>query len=219
MRPARPDLARQRPYVSSDRSDAASVGGIPRRRAPARAQRLDATAGPDRLAAVDAVRLAVGVFVGTHGVQGELRLQLWTDAPDHLREISQVWVGDEEQPRQLTGFRPADDRALVSLAGVGNVETARTFVGQRLLIAGADAQPLAEGELFLYQLVGLTVVTDDGETLGTIADVMETGANDVLVIRPAAGGADILYPHHREFVAGVDLAAGTMTVRRLDYYN
>lgn len=159
------------------------------------------------------------MFVGTHGVEGELRLQLWTDASDHLRKITRVWVGDEEQPRRLNGFRPAGDRALIRLAGVGDVETARTFVGQRLLIAGADAQPLAEGELFLYQLVGLTVVTDDGETLGTISDVMETGANDVLVIRPAAGGADILYPHHSEFVTGVDLDAGTMTVRRLDYYN
>lgn len=213
LRPARPDAGRQQPYQPAGDAPTSLNRG-----APTRTQRLDATAGLDRLAAIDAVRLAVGQVVGTHGVQGEMKLALWTDTPEHLRQVAQVWVGDEPSPRRLTSMRLTGDRALIRLAGVGNVETARTFVGQRLLIAGADAQPLVEGELFLYQLVGLTVVTEDGETLGTIADVMETGANDVLVIRPAGGG-DILYPHHREFVTGVDLDAGTMTVRRLDYYN
>lgn len=184
---------------------------------PFRTRRLEETQGPDLDADVGSVRLAVGVFVGVHGVRGELKLQLWTDAPDHLRTVQRVWVGEERQPRRMAGFRSTRDRGLVRLSGVGTPEVARTMVGQRLFISGADARPLDDNELFLYQLVGLRVVTESGEPIGTIGDVIETGANDVLVIRPDEGGPDILYPHHHDFVVGVDLAAKTMTVRPLDF--
>ena len=186
---------------------------------PFRTRRLEETQGPDLDAEVEAVRLAVGVFVGVHGVRGELKLQLWTDAPDHLHTVKRVWVGEERAPRRLVGFRSTRDRGLVRLSNVMTPEVARTMVGQRLFIAGADARPLDENELFLFQLVGLRVVTESGEAIGTIGDVIETGANDVLVIRPEEGGQDVLYPHHRDFVVGVDLAARTMTVRPLDFLN
>lgn len=194
-------------------------GGPTPRPQPFRNRRLEETPGPQPDQAPDQVRLAVGVIVGIHGLKGELKLQLWTDTPAHLQQVRRVWVGEEREARRLTGVRLTPDRALIRLGGVGTPETARTFVGQQLFIAGSDARPLDEGELFLYQIVGLRVVTESGETLGTIADVMETGANDVLVIRPEEGGADVLFPHHRDFVLGVDLDAGTMTVRQLDYLN
>ncbi len=186
---------------------------------PFRTRRLEETQGPDLDAEVDAVRLVVGVFVGVHGIRGELKLQLWTDAPEHLHTVKQVWVGDEVQPRRIVGFRSTRDRGLVRLSNVLTPEIARTMVGQRLYISGADARPLDDNELFLFQLVGLKVVTEGGESIGTIGDVIETGANDVLVIRPDEGGQDVLFPHHRDFVVGVDLAAKTMTVRPLDYLN
>ena len=186
---------------------------------PFRTRRLDETEGPERDADVGQVRLAIGVIVGVHGIRGELRVQLWTDAPEHLRTVKQVWVGAERDPRRLAGVRFVKDRGLVRLSGVGTPEVARTMVGQRLFIAGRDARPLEENELFLYQLVGLRVRLESGEPVGEIVDVIETGANDVLVIRPGEGGPDVLYPHHRDFVVGVDLAAGTMTVRPLDFLN
>lgn len=186
---------------------------------PFRTRRLEETQGPDLDAEVRAVRLAVGVFVGVHGIQGELKLQLWTDAPEHLGTVKRVWVGDEVQPRRIVGFRSTRDRGLVRLSNVLTPEVARTMVGQRLFISGADARPLDENELFLFQLVGLRVITESGEVIGTIGDVIETGANDVLVIRPDEGGPDVLFPHHRDFVVAVDLAAKTMTVRPLDYLN
>lgn len=186
---------------------------------PFRTRRLEETAGPERDAEVESVRLAVGVLVGVHGIRGELKIQLWTDAPDHLRKVQQVWIGAEREPRRLSGVRFIKDRGLIRLSGVGAPEVARTMVGQRVFIAGTDARPLDENELFLYQLVGLRVIQEDGEVVGAIVDVIETGANDVLVIRPPEGGQDVLFPHHREFVIGVDLAAGTMTVRPLDYLN
>ena len=186
---------------------------------PFRTRRLEETPGPDRDASVDQVRLAVGVIVGVHGLRGELRLQLWSDAPEHLRTVRSVWIGAERSPRRLVGIRFTGDRALIRLSGVGTPEVARTMVGQRVYIAGRDARPLDENELFLYQLVGLKVSLESGESVGEIVDVIETGANDVLVIRPSEGGQDVLYPHHRDFVTGVDLEAGTMTVRPLDYLN
>lgn len=200
------------------RTGAAATPPAPRPE-PFRTRRLEETPGPNREADVDSVRLAIGVLVGVHGIRGELRIQLWTDAPEHLRNVRKVWIGAERAPRWLSGVRFIKDRGLIRLSGVGTPEVARTMVGQRVFIAGADARPLDENELFLYQLVGLRVIQEDGEAVGEIVDVIETGANDVLVIRPPEGGQDVLFPHHRDFVVGVDLAAGTMTVRPLEYLN
>lgn len=187
--------------------------------APFRTRRLEETTGPNPDAAPEEVRLVVGVIVGVHGIRGELKVQLWTDAPDHLRNVRLVWVGGERAQRRMSGVRINRDRALIRLSGVTTPEIGRTFVGQNLYISGKDARPLDDGELFLYQLVGLKVQTEAGEPVGTSVDVIETGANDVIVIRPTEGGPDILHPHHRDFVLGVDLAAGTMTIRLLDYLN
>lgn len=225
FRPVRPRAVG--PTRTAPRKRAPSAGSVPNaatvrpapRPEPFRTRRLEETEGPDRDTDVAQVRLAVGVIVGVHGLRGELKLQLWTDSPEYLRTIRNVWVGAERNPRRLSGVRYIKDRGLIRLSGVGTPEVARTMVGQRVFIAGQDARPLDENELFLYQLVGLQVITEAGDPIGAIVDVIETGANDVLVVRPPEGGQDVLYPHHRDFVVGVDLEAGTMTVRPLDFLN
>jgi 16S rRNA processing protein RimM len=148
-----------------------------------------------------------------------MKLDLWTDSPEHLRNVKRIWLDDEVTPRERAGDRFQDGRALIRIAGITTPEQARELTGKVVRISGEDAEPLGEGEYYLFQLIGLKVITEDGEEIGTVTDLMETGANDVLVITPSAGGPDVLYPLHPEFVLSVDPPGGTILVRRLEYAN
>lgn len=161
------------------------------------------TAGPVPGSPVDEVRLTVGVIGGTHGVRGELKLKLLTDHPEHLTTVKQVFLGESDEPTRLLGVRFHGEGALIRLDGVTSPEAGKRFGGLKVRIAGADARPLEEGEYFLFQLIGLSAVTSDGAALGTVTDMIETGAHDVLVITPKAG-ADILVPNHPRFVLDID---------------
>ena len=94
----------------------------------------------------------------------------------------------------------------------------KQFVGLPLRISGLDARPLAADEYFLYQIIGLEARDEAGNRLGRVTDLIETGANDVLVITPDDGGADILLPSHPDVVVAMEPAAGHIVVRPLRYY-
>jgi len=163
------------------------------------------------------VRLVVGTIVGTHGIHGELKVLLTTDEPDHLKTIKRVYVGDEQNPRRVLGVRFHDRFALMRLRGIPTPEAGAEFRGQQVRIAGTDARPLAPGEFYLYQLIGLAVVDESGQPVGTVTDIMETGANDVLIVAPVGGGPDQLYPNHPNVVLDINPEDGKLVVRPLVY--
>jgi 16S rRNA processing protein RimM len=163
------------------------------------------------------VRLAIGVVIGTHGVQGELKVRLTTDDPEHLAQIKHVFVSDEPQPRRINGFRIHGIDGLFRLKGISTPEAAAQFKGATLRIAGADARPLEPGEFYIYQLIGLNAFDESGAPIGVVSDILETGANDVLVISPPDGGPDQLVPNHPDVVLNVDPKAGKIVIRPLVY--
>jgi 16S rRNA processing protein RimM len=180
---------------------------------------LAETAGPDPGTPLERVRLTIGTIVGPHGVRGELKLRLATDAPEHLRQVKRVFLGDEARPRRLLGVRlhGGPGQALLRVQGIGAPEAVDALRGVPVRIAGSDARPLEPGEFFLYQLIGLEAVDEAGTSLGRVTDVMETGAHDVFVVSPLDGGPDLLLPNHPEVVLDVRPAEGRMVVRPLVY--
>jgi len=195
--------------------------GRPRRptRRPAFTPRpLAQTQGPDPDAPLAEVRLTVGVVAGAHGVEGEVKVRLTTDDPDHLATIERLYLGDSLSPVRHLGLRFHRGMALLTLPGVTTPEAARALTGIPLRIAGSDARPLEANEYYLYQVVGIAVRTEAGDALGTVVDVIETGANDVFVIRPDDGGADLLLPSIPDVVIDLRPAEGVMIVRPLTYY-
>jgi 16S rRNA processing protein RimM len=163
------------------------------------------------------VRLTIGNILAPHGVRGEFKLRLQTDDPEHLMTIKRVYLGDEKTPRTVLDVRLHAGHALMRLQGISSPETVERFRGTPLRIRGEDARPLAADEYFLYQIIGLDAFDEAGNRLGRVTDLMETGANDVLVITPE-DGADILLPSHPEVVVSMDPAAGRIVVRPLTYY-
>jgi 16S rRNA processing protein RimM len=160
----------------------------------------------------------VGTITGPHGVRGELRLRLTTDDPNHLQHVKRFFIGDEPSPRRLLSIRFHDGDALMRLGGIDSPEQVIAMRGMPVRIAGTDARPLGPGELYLYQLIGLEVVTEAGETLGRVIDLLETGANDVVVIRPPESGPEMLLPLHPDVILDVRPAEGKLIARPLRYY-
>lgn len=186
----------------------------PKTRVRKRRPTLIETKGPEPTTPVDQVRLTIGRIGGTHGVQGEMRMHILTDSPDHLSTIQTVYLGERDTPITLESVRITDKGALIKLEGTTTPEAAAKLSGLNVKIAGTDARPLEPGEYFLFQLIGLKVSGEDGEPMGTVTDLMETSAHDVLVIgeRPDSPD-DLLVPNHPEFVLEMDPEAGTMVVR------
>ena len=162
--------------------------------------------------------MTIGTILAPHGVRGEFKVRLQTDDPAHLLTIKRLYLGEETMPRTVLGVRLHDGNALIRLQGISTPETVERFRGTPLQIRGTDARPLAENEYFLYQIIGLDVFDESGNRLGQVADLMETGANHVLVVTPDDGGSDILLPSHPDVIISMEPAAGRIVVRPLTYY-
>lgn len=162
-------------------------------------------------------RLAIGVIVAPHGTRGEIRMQLWTQFPEHLNEITAVYLGEEQKPRHLRRVNLAKGAATLSLQGIANREAAETLRGKVVRIDREQAAPLEDGEFYQFELLGLQVETEDGKPVGTLVEIIETGANDVYVVRDE-DGKDTLFPALKDVVPVINLETRTMIVRPLDYW-
>jgi 16S rRNA processing protein RimM len=207
------------PSVSSGRRPKRPAAN-PKHRGRPPVRTLIETAGPEPATPLADVRLTVGRIGGTHGVRGELKMRNLTDDPEHLKRVERVYLGNADTPIALKGVRFTKDGALITLEGVTTPEAGARLSGLPVKIAGTDARPLEEGEYFLFQLIGLKVLTEDGTPAGTVTDLMETGAHDVLVIgeRPDAAD-DLLVPNHPEFVLEISPEKGTIIIRPPVYGN
>ncbi|HYI24319.1 MAG TPA: ribosome maturation factor RimM [Thermomicrobiales bacterium] len=182
---------------SRDRKNPRRAGTA--RRRPPSPRSLIETKGPSPDAAIAQVRLVIGKIAGPHGVDGELKLRVVSDHPEHIPQLTEVYLGERDTPVKLLGARQHGDLMLIRLEGVTTPEEGKLLGGLVVRAPATALHPLEPGEYFLFQLIGLEARTPGGEPLGTVTDLIETGANDVLVIaRPDAG--DLLVPNHPEFV-------------------
>jgi 16S rRNA processing protein RimM len=158
--------------------------------------------------------LAVGRVLRPHGVRGELLVESLTDFPEHLSEQQVVYLGEPPGPHALAGLRLHRGDLILQLAGVEDRDAAEAFREQLVQIKAEAAAPLPPGMYYHHQLIGLAVYTDEGEHLGELSEVLETGANDVYVVNGPQG--EILLPVIAEVIGPVDLDAHRMTVHLLE---
>lgn len=181
-------------------SESASVAG-----------RVDA--GPGRTGAY----LDVARVVRAHGVRGELRCELLTDFPRRFKPGLRVFVGEEHTPYVVERARLQRGHLLLKLAGVESRSEAEALQGAIVRVSESDAVRLPRGSYFWHQIIGLQVRTTDGQVLGSVIDILQTGSNDVYVVRrEAAGQGDLLLPAIRDVIQTIDLDRGEMTVRLLE---
>lgn len=156
-------------------------------------------------------RVVVGRVAGVFGVKGWVRVFSYTDPPANILGYGPWFIGaDARRPvRVLDGG--VHGRGIVArLEGIDDRDEARRLIGAHIEVPRSRLAPTEEGTWYWFDLVGLDVVNEQGENLGRVADLMQTGANDVLVLE---GGRRRLIPFvHGAVVKSVDLDAGLVRV-------
>lgn len=173
---------------------------------PARTQRSSGSP------AGEPVHLAIGFLRRPHGVRGEIVMDLHTDFPERIKSGRKVLVGEKRQPLTFDTVRPHGSGMLVSFCGVDTPEDAGAFRNQWVYVKASDLPPLPEGQYYEYQLIGLDVVDETGAVLGKLSEILETGANDVYVVRNEDGG-EILLPVIPSVILNRDMERRLLTAR------
>ncbi len=158
--------------------------------------------------------LAVGRVVRPHGLRGELLMQVLTDFPDRLQSVDTVFLGETHRPHKVESARRHGQDMLLNLAEIDGREAAEAVRGQWVSIQLADAADLPPGRYYYYQIEGLNVFTEEGEALGRVVEILETGANDVYVVR--SDEREILLPAIDTVIREIDLEGGRMVVHLLE---
>jgi 16S rRNA processing protein RimM len=175
------------------------------------ADRQNAPGSPDG----EPVYLVIGFLRRAHGVRGEIIMDLHTDFPERLRSGRQLFVGEDHKPITLAGARPHAKGMLVKFNGVETPEDAGQMRNQWVYVRASDMPRLPEGKLYQHELFGFQVVDENENPLGELVEIIETGANDVYVVRDGSG-RELLLPAIPAVVLETDVARRVMRVHVLE---
>lgn len=159
-------------------------------------------------------RVVIGKVGAPHGLSGEVRVFPLTDFPDRFRGMKHVYVGEESLA--IAGVRYQNDTILLRFSGYDSREVAAVLTGQLLTVDRAEAVPLKEGEYYTFDIIGLQVEDEEGQVLGKVTDVLQTGSNDVYVVEAAEQAKQILIPALKSVVRRIALREGKMVVRLME---
>lgn len=161
--------------------------------------------------------LRVGVISSTHGVKGEVKVFPTTDDPARFLDLKKVILDTKKEYKDLeiAGVKFFKNQVILKFKGYDNINDIEKYKGMDLLISREDAVPLEENENFIIDLIDMTVVTDTGETLGTLVDVMQTGANDVYIVKTPEK-KEVLLPAIKDCILDVNVEEKRMLVHVLE---
>ncbi|MCG6917774.1 MAG: ribosome maturation factor RimM [Deltaproteobacteria bacterium] len=157
--------------------------------------------------------LPIGKVVKTHGLRGHLKVLPYGETFSTLAAEEKITANlpdGNSLTLTVAEIRPQQKTFLLISRELGTVEEAHRLVGAELCVPESRLPPTESDEFYWYQLIGLEVVNTEGEKLGTLEEIIETGSNDVYVVRQ--GREEILVPAIEEVVREVDLQRRLMTV-------
>lgn len=159
----------------------------------------------------------VGIITSTHGVRGEVKVYPTTDDVRRFKRLKEVILdtGKEQKTLEIEGVKFFKQMVILKFKGLDNLNDVESYRQKSLYVTRANAVRLSRDEYFIADLIGLTVYDESDKELGTLEDVMSTGANDVYVIKLINGG-ELLLPAIKQCILNVDINAGRMQVHVLD---
>ena len=161
--------------------------------------------------------IVIGKIVSVHGVRGDVKIYSFTDPIDNLLEYRR-WTlrrGDDVKQVELVKGRLQGKILVATLKGLTDREEARTYADFEICIPRSELPQLTGDDYYWYQLQGLTIINQVEQVLGRVDHLLETGANDVMVVKPFDGSLDDrerLLPYTDQCVLKIDLEAGEMRV-------
>ena len=158
--------------------------------------------------------LEAGKIVTTHGIRGEVKIMPYTDTPELLAEFDRLFIGKNKDELIIERSRVFKNMVIAKIEGVDTPEAAEKL-RNKLLYVHRDDLELDDDTYFIQDLIGIEVRdADSGKVYGTISDVMQTGANDVYVIK--GSDREYLVPAIADVVVSTDIDENIMTIRPLD---
>lgn len=157
--------------------------------------------------------LQVGVITSTHGVRGEVKVFPTTDDAARFKKLKKVILNDGKQELELeiASVKFFKNMVIVKFKGIDSLNDVEKYRKATLWVTRDQAVPLKENEYYVADLIGMSVVTEEGEELGIIKEVMQTGANDVYVVTKE-GTPELLIPAIKQCIKQVDTKENRMTI-------
>jgi 16S rRNA processing protein RimM len=156
--------------------------------------------------------LVVGYLRRPHGLHGEMVMEVHTDFPERLKPDTEVYIGDLYHQMRIASARFHNEGLLIKFQNVETPEQAGRYRNQSVYVSAADRPVLPEGQYYHHELIGFAVVDEKDESIGTLIEIMQTGANDVYVVR-RADGRDVLLPVIASVVIVVETGSRQIRVK------
>ena len=157
--------------------------------------------------------VAIGKITAPVGIKGEMRVFSYTDELTRFSDVREVLIDGKRYA--LASVRYQKGMAVISLSGISDRSMAETMRGKTLEIPREELWEMPEDTYLVDDLRGLAVISESGERIGTLAEVISRSAQDLYRIEKTGGG-DFLLPAVKEFVRSVDTESGTITVRLIE---
>lgn len=158
--------------------------------------------------------LIIGRVMKPWSYRGEMKVEILTDFPKRFASLREVFIGDDAKPFSVERAHLHGKHVLLKLVGIDSTEAAEKMRDQLVQVARKDAVQLPKGQHFIHELIGLRVVTTEGESLGTIEEIIDTRANDVYIVRD--GKREILIPATAEIVQEIAVERGEMVIKMME---
>lgn len=155
--------------------------------------------------------LEIGKIVKSSGLKGRLKVLSYCESARVLEELASVFVGEDTghvSPFNVRYLRAKGGSFSLGLEGIEDLEAAGALVGQSVFI---PPEMLQDGEYYWKDIIGLDIVTEEGQRLGQITTILPTGSNDVYIC--SGGEREILIPAFDDVVRKIDIGKGLMVVR------
>ena len=156
--------------------------------------------------------IAIGQIMAPWGITGKLRVAVITDLPQRFNPSSKVYINRQPMTIDCTEWRKGD--VIIKLDIIGSIEDARRLQGWPVEIHHSQVYPLAEGQYYHFQLIGLEVWTTKGELLGNISQILTAESNDNYIVHGVKG--DIFIPAIEDVVKSIDLNQGRMVIEVIE---
>lgn len=160
--------------------------------------------------------LRVGVIANTHGVRGEVKIYATTDDIRRFKKLKECFIdtGKEKIPVEVESCKFFKEMPILKFRSMDQMGDVEGFKGKDLLVSREHAVKLKKNEFFIVDLVGLSVESDEGMPVGILTDVLQTGTNDVFVVKTEAGD-EVLIPYIEQCVPEIHPETGKIMVHLL----
>ena len=161
--------------------------------------------------------LVLGKLRRAHGVKGEIPLEIYTQMLELLIPENVIYVGEDHQPLTVEKTRWKNELLLIKFKEIDDRTVVSELTNELLYVKTSQLPPLPEGDFYYHELIGLDVYETDGRYLGVLAQILETGANDVYLIQNEAG-EEVLIPATEEMILEIDTDQEKIIVARMEWY-